>query len=184
MPIAKKTRRKEGQVKSQANLQKLLIPTDIHPTGRVTIDPKTGMPKAPKRNVLGYGERAGKKIEINGGHALADDSVWRIALGGPARWYWKVMRDELSRRLHGKTAISAPTLTDGEMREARLFTAYCLKMREEGKKVVPDDFLNKKYDLELKDTFNEINKGFYSWLKDNKDAELAKVTDIFAFLPA
>src|SRR3990167_208797 len=130
MAIARKSKGQIGQIKSQANLQLLLIPTDIHPQGRVKLDPETNMPVRPKRNVL-YMTTIRKngverQIEVNGGHAKSDNSVWRVALAGPTRYIWKYLRDELKYKLEGGDArgrkkISTPILTTEEMYEARLF---------------------------------------------------------------
>ncbi len=174
--------RTEQRVQTQVNLQKLLI------GGRLTLadlDPKTSMPKMPPRNILYEAKvpNSQRMREVNGGHAKADDSVWRIALAGPARYIWKIMRDECNYRVYGKRVISAPPLMPQEMIEARQFVAFVLAARQEQKSIVPDDFMSDKYDNGKKELFDDMNKKFYKWLEKNEKVELARLTDIFAFLP-
>lgn len=177
MAVGKQKRRTEGVVKSQANLQKLLI------KGRVTIDPATNMPKMPRRNVLYMDTVPGtnRPREVNGGHAKADNSVWRTALGGPARYIWKILHDELTYRIKNTRSISAPSLVVEEMQEAREFVTCLL---EKGI-TLPDDFLNSKhdYDQKTRELFRELDKQFYAWKGTKEKVELAKITDVFAFLP-
>ena len=175
---------------SEPHLPSLLIPTEFHPNGRVQLDPVTRMVRMPARNIL-YKTKVKvhgmeREIEVNGGHAKADGSVWRIALAGPTRYFWKFLRDELAYKLRGSHSISAPMLTDEEIMEARQFVAYLLKMKEEGTSVLPGDFLNKKYDNGLREQFAGIDKQFYAWLKkqDLKMEELPSIQAVFAFLPA
>jgi hypothetical protein len=181
MAVGKMKRRTEGRVITQSNLQKLLL------KGRVKIDPATNMPVMPKRNVLMMGVSPHQRpMEINGGHAKADDSVWRVALGGPSRFVWKFMKDEVDYRVKGggTRVISAPVLTQEEVIEAREFVTYVLEKRKEDKSVLPDDFLNDKYDYGKRELFAEMDKGFYKWKeKYGKKVELSKLSDLFAFLP-
>lgn len=187
MAIVAKKRRTEGRVITQVNLQKLLIPTEFHPKGRVQLDAATGMIKGPRNNVL-YKTRkkiGGREIElpVNGGHAKNEGSVWRVALNGPARYFWKMLRDEMAYRLRGSRAITAPKLEDAELLEARQFVAYLLAKQAEGEKVLPGDFLNPKYDHGMRETFEEINKGFYKWIKKQENLELPPLQAVFQFLP-
>ena len=175
-------KRTEQRVQTQVNLQKLLL------SGRLKLadlDPKTSMPKMPRRNVLYEVKLKGtnRMIEANGGHAKAEGSVWRIALAGPARYIWKIMRDEANYRVYGKRSISAPPLMPEEMIEARQFVTFVLDARKEQKSIVPDDFLSDKYDDKKTELFGEMNKKFYKWLGKSEKIELARLTDIFAFLP-
>ena len=188
MPIVGKQKRLEGRVMSQPNIPKLMLPSEFHPNGRIQIDPVTKRPVSPDRNVLYKKEinRRGAKmvIEVNGGHALKEGSVWRIALGGPSRYLWKFMRDQMHYKMHGSRSISAPKeLMDGEMKEARAFVTYMKEEMVKGNLVVPEDFLNKKYDLSLKGEFVKINEKFYEWLAKQEKVELSPLTDVYAFLP-
>src|SRR3990167_10193675 len=145
MALGKMRVRTEQRVDTQVNLQKLLI------AGRIQLadlDPKTKMVKMPPRNVLYEAKipNSQRMREVNGGHAKAEGSVWRIALGGPARYIWKIMRDQCNYVIQGKRSISAPPLTMEEMKEAREFVTFALDARKEQKSIVPDDFLNDKYD--------------------------------------
>lgn len=189
MAIVAKKRKIEGQLKGpQPNVLKLLTPTEFHPNGRIQME--AGRIKGPKNSVLYKTTRRtqnGQTVEqvVNGGHALADNSVWRIALSGPARYFWKLMREETAYRLRGSKAIIAPRLTDGELLEARQFVAYLLVMQTEGKEGLPQDFLNRKFDHGMHERFAKINEGFYAWLKKQKDLkDLPPVTAVFTFLPA
>lgn len=179
--LGKRRAQTEGRVKSQANLQKLLL------ADRVKIDPVTKMPVMPRRNVLYMDtvKMTGRQREVNGGHAKADNSIWRIALGGPARYVWKLMRDETNARIKGTRVISAPTLTEEEHREAREFVSYLLSLRAENKSPLPDDFLSQKYDYDQKtrETFGRLDEEFYVWKKKQEKVELARLSDVFAFLP-
>ena len=185
MAIVAKRRNFQAVNQSQPALERLLIPSDIHPNGRVQIDPKTGMPYMPQRNVLFKSKitRRGvtKEIDVNGGHARKDGSVWRIALGGPTRYMWKLLRDELAYRLRGFRVFSAPALDDGEILEARQFVAFLLANKD----ALPMDFLNSKYDHGLRELFAGIDKKFYTWLKkQEKLTDLPKLSDAFFVLPA
>ena len=194
MAIVSKKSQMVGQVKSQSNLQKLLLPSEFHPHGRVKLDPETNMPEMPKRNVLHKTiiKKSGRaiEIEVNGGHALAKNSVWRAALAGPTRYIWKMLRDELKFRMEGpdrrgRRPSSVPTLMYEETNEARLFVAYIIAEAQESRGVLPDDFLNPKYDHGLRDKFAAIDEGFYEWLKtQEKDLPLPKLTEVYQFLPA
>ena len=190
MAIVAKRRNFQAVVQAQPSLHKLLIPTEFHPHGRVQINPVTGMVDMPQRNILYMNKirRRGREIEVevNGGHAKADKSVWRLALSGPARYFWKLMRDEMMYKLRQTRTISAPVLEDAEMMEARQFVSYLLARKEKGEKALPEDFLNQKYDHGMREKFEEINKGFYDWLKKSstKIGDLPKITDVFVFLPA
>ena len=179
MAIGKMKRKTEGRVITQTNLQKLLL------SGRVTIDPETKMPYMPKRNVLYMDTvpNSRRPREVNGGHAKTDGSVWRVALAGPARYIWKLMKDEVNYRVFNKRVISAPILTQEEMQEAREFVTFVLEKRKESESVLPDDFLNEKYDFGKRSTFNEIDKHFYKWKKSQNKIELSRLSDVFAFLP-
>ncbi len=181
--LGKMKARTEGRVISQVNLQKLLMPTEFHPDGRVQLDAKTRMPKMPKRNIAykDVVKRTGKEREVNGGHALAEDSVWRTGLGGPARYIYKYMRDQLHYKMKGSRVTTAPDLVEDEAKESRQFVTYALTT-----KALPHDFLNKKYDTDIKhrEMFRDLDKKFYAWMEEQKDVELSRVTDIFAFLPA
>ena len=186
MAIVAKRRNYQAVKQSQPALERLLVPTDIHPRGRVQIDPKTGMPYMPRRNILYMNRirRRGQEInvEVNGGHAKADGSVWRIALAGPTRFIWKMLRDELAYRLRGFRVFSAPSLTDEEMVEARQFVAYLIA---NNKDALPPDFLNTKYDHGMREIFSGIDKQFYAWLKkQEKLTELPKLNEAFFVLPA
>lgn len=183
MALGKMKTRTEGRVITQVNLQNLIMPSDLHPKGRVELDPTTHMPKMPKRNVLytDIVKNTGRTREVNGGHALAGGSVWRTALAGPSRYVWKVMRDELNYRTKGKRVITAPDLTEEESVEAREFVTFAL-----AEKALPHDFLSKKYDYDVKTRtmFKEVNDRFYTWkAKQDKEIELSKITEVFRFLP-
>ena len=181
--LGKLKARTEGSVKSQINLQKLILPSEFHPNGRIQLDEKTRMPKMPKRTVAykDVVKRTGKEREVNGGHALAEDSVWRTGLGGPARYFYKLMRDQLHFKMKGVRITTAPDLGEDEAKESRQFVTFALTT-----KALPSDFLNKKYatDIKHRGMFSDLDKKFYAWMEEHKDAELSKVTDIFAFLPA
>lgn len=182
MALGKMKTRTEGRVITQVNLQKLLMPSEFHPEGRVKLDPKTRMPEMPKRRVL-YMDKVratGRDREVNGGHALANDSVWRTGLGGPARYIWKFMRDEMNYRLKGSRVISAPPLTEEESLEARQFVTFCLS-----EKALPSDFLSKKYDQDQKtrEMFRDLDKKFYAWKEKQEKVELSQYSEVFAFLP-
>lgn len=187
MAIVAKKRRTEGRIITQVNLQKLLIPTEFHPKGRVQLDVETGMIKGPRNNVLYKTKKkiGGREIElpVNGGHAKNDGSVWRVALNGPARYFWKLLRDEMAYRLRGSRSISAPKLVDEELVEAREFVAYLLAKKAEQKDILPGDFLNAKYDHGMREDFEEINKGFYAWKKKQDKIELPTLQAVFQFLP-
>lgn len=182
MALGKMKQRTEGRVITQVNLQKLIMPSEAHPEGRVQLDPKTHMPKMPKRRVLHMDvvKATGRPREVNGDHALADDSVWRIALGGPSRYIWKFMRDEINHRLKGTRSISAPMLTEEEALEARQFVTFLIATKS-----LPSDFLSKKYDQDqkTKDMFQEVDKKFYDWKKKQEKIELSQITEVFAFMP-
>lgn len=179
---------------SQPDIARLLIPTEFHPNGRIQIDPSTGMVRMPKRNVLYKTKKrvrgVVKEVEENGGHAKADDSVWRIALGGPARYFWKLLRDEMSYRLRGSKSVSAPTLTDEELTEARQFVAFLLDAKSKNESVLPQNFLKtttgREYDhgVTKRDEFREIDRAFSSWLKKKDGAltDLPQITDAFFLL--
>lgn len=187
MAIVAKKRRTEGRVITQINLQKLLIPTEFHPKGRVQIDTATGMVVGPRNNVLYKTKKkiGGREVElpVNGGHAKTEGSVWRVGLSGPARYFWKMLRDEMAYRLRGSRAITAPKLMDEELQEAREFVAYLLTMKADNKEVLPGDFLNPKYDLGMRDIFSSINKGFYAWKKKQDKIELPPLQAVYQFLP-
>jgi len=174
--------RTEGRVITQVNLQKLLMPSEFHPDGRVQLDEKTHMPKMPKRRVLYMDtvKATGRSREVNGGHALKDGSVWRTGLGGPSRYIWKLMREELLFRTKGERVSLAPSLAEEESVEAREFVTFALT-----EKALPHDFLAKKYDHDKKtgEMFNEVDAKFYKWKEKQERVELSKLSDAFAFLP-
>lgn len=191
MAIVSKRRNSERKVVTQINLQKLLLPTDFHPEGRVQLDPVTRMPANPRNNVLYRTKRRvhGREVEmdVNGGHAKQPGSAWRVALKGPARYFWKLMRDELAYRLRGSRSITAPKLNDEELLEARQFVAFLQASSKEGATVLPGDFLNPKFDHGMRDDFKALDEQFYKWLKkaDKKDLEsLPRLQEVFAFLPS
>ncbi len=189
MAIVAKKRKVEGQLKGpQVNVLKLMQPTDIHPNGRIQLDAATGTIKGPRNNVLYKTKKRinGREVElsVNGGHARATDSVWRIALSGPSRYFWKLMRDEMAYRLRGIRSTSAPKLDDGELLEARQFVAYLLDTKAANEQVLPADFMNKKHNHGMRDIFTAIDAGFYAWLKKQENlTDLPPVTAAFVFLP-
>lgn len=182
MALGKMKARTEGRVITQVNLQKLLMPSEFHPDGRVQLDPKTRMPKMPKREVLYMDtvKATGRPREVNGSHALAEGSVWRTGLAGPSRYIWKFMRDEMNYRLKGSRVISAPILTEEEAKEARQFVTFVMM-----EKALPADFLSKKYDNDQKtrQMFRETDAKFYAWKDKQENVELSQLTEVFAFLP-
>lgn len=189
MAIKARGLKQEGRMISNYNLQNLLLPSEFHPTGRIKVDPTTGLPIGPKNNVLYTNAKrmpSGRvrEIPVNGGHAKADGSVWRVALAGPTRYIWKLMRDELAYRLRGSRSITAPTLTDEETAEARLFVAFLLATSKEGATVLPQNFLDKKTDFGMRETFAQIDEQFYKWLKkQDKTPEMPNIAAVFQFLP-
>jgi hypothetical protein len=150
-----KTETKAGR----PNIQKLLKPTKFHPKGRIKIDPTTGEPVNTKNNVIGThtkvirhesGIEIGRvEIPVNGGHAKAEGSVWRIALGGPKKYHQKVLADRERLLLYGKSEKSAPHLELEEMQEYRMYEKF------------------------LKETSQEIaeNEEFYKWFKKAKKTD-------------
>lgn len=189
MAIVAKKRKVEGQLKGpQPNVLKLLTPTEFHPNGRIQME--AGRIKGPQSNIIAKLTRKtqdGRTVElpVNGGHVRADGSVWRVALRGPARYVWKLMRDEMAYRLRGSKAITAPRLVDEEFLEARQFAAFLLAKQAEGKSALPPDFLNRKFDLGMRERFDEIDAAFYAWRKkQDKLTDLPPVTAVFALLPA
>lgn len=194
MAIVNKKKGITRRIISQANLQLLLLPSEFHPNGRVQLDPKTRMPERPDRNILYTTEieKKGKviEVEVNGGHALEKGSVWRVALKGPTRFIWKMLRDELHYRIDGpdrkgRKSVTAPRLLTAEMSEARMYVAWLLLEAEKGTTILPDDFLSQKYDNGMRETFAKLDAKFYKWLEQQETPpELAKLTDVYHFLPA
>jgi len=175
--------RTEGRVKTTVNLQNLLLPTEFHPKGRVVLDPKTNMPKVPKREILYMDtvKATGRKREVNGGHAKKEGSVWRTALRGPSRYLWKAMRDEMNYRVKNTRCITAPELVEEEAYEARQFITYALVT-----KALPYDFLGKKHDHDKKtrEMFDKVDAAFYKWKDAQKEeVELGRISEVFKFLP-
>lgn len=82
-------------VTGKVDLEKLLKRTKHHPKGRVQIDDATGEVKNPKNPVIEKdvevrtlvdGKEVTKLIDRQGGHVLAEGSVWRAGM----RWNGKV----------------------------------------------------------------------------------------------
>lgn len=191
MAVGKIRTKTENKMTTQINLQRLLIPTEYHPRGRVQIDAKTGLVMGPRNGIL-YRQkkigRDGREVEriVNGGHATNPGNLWRTALNGPARYIWKLMRDELAWRLRGQRLLAAPILTDEEYKDARLFVLWLLEKRKKGENVIPDDFLNKKYDLDKMETFRKIDGEYRTWADklETMPDTLPAVTAVFELLPA
>lgn len=165
MPIVKGSAKVETKKKGgKADVEKLLQHTEVHPKGRIQLDPETGRVKNPQNNVL---YRSKKKVRsegkiigeidvsVNGGHVLAENSVWRIALRGPSKYHWKVMQDE-RRFLLGKGDRSAPELTLPEEEEYLYYRV----------------FLKETSTVLSERTIKETDELFYEWLKKQDRSKL------------
>lgn len=166
--------RKGGRV----DLEKLLEHTEIHPQGRVQIDPATGKLRSPKNNVL-FTKKikvklegqvvAEKEVRVNGGHVKNEGSVWRIPLNGPARYHWKVMQDDHRFTISGRMDRSAPRLEHEEMEEYQYFRVF-LKETE----TIVKEF-----------EWDEVDKKFYKWLakQDKSKIQLIPLTAVAIPVP-
>lgn len=124
--------------------------------GRIKLTPTGEVEGAPKNNVLRINKKkiyhesgvviAEQEIEVNGGHVLAPNSVWRIALGGPKKYHEKVLKDEERKRVRGGNDISAPELEEAEAKE---YADYKDFLKEKGLTIAE-------------------NEAFYAWLKAPK----------------
>lgn len=123
----------------------------LNPDGTVVGSPKTNVLRIKKKKILHEsGVQIGEQdIPVSGGHILANDSVWRIALGGPKKYHQKVLKDEERSRLFtsrggvGSNDRSAPELEEAEAKE---YVEYKQFLEEKG--------------LEIAE-----NADFYAWKK-------------------
>lgn len=168
------------------NLEKLLIPTEFHPRGRIQIDPETGQVAGAKNNIIDYKERIIRhesgveigrvKIAVNGGHVTEEGSIWRIGLKGPAKYHYRVLDDAYKLRARGKQDRSAPELEYEEAKEYHLFIEY---LRKEGlKKAVDEQLEGKKMSPQLQEDFETLNSAFYDWLKAKKAEVVVKDDEV------
>lgn len=173
MPVVSGSLKQSAKRKGgKADVEKLLEHTDIHPEGRIQIDPATGKIRNPKNNVL-FKKKvqvkldgmtvAEKEIEVMGGHVKAENSVWRIALKGPSRYHWKVIQDDERFRFRGIASKSAPVLENEELKEYQYFRVF---LAETGMIVE-----EQKWD--------ETDKQFYAWLK-KQDLSKIKIIPLSA----
>ena len=167
-----KTARKGGK----PDVAALMKPTAFHPEGRVKIDPVTREVVNPKNNVLRTktkilkhesGIELGRiEIPVNGGHVLAEGSVWRNALGGPSKYHKRVVDDNFRFRERGKKDRTAPELEYTEAKEYEMFKAYLTDTEQtenirgllEGAKETP----------RMKEEYKNIDADFYAWVKEAK----------------
>ncbi len=159
----------------RADLASLLVHTPIHPQGRVSIDPETGLIRNPKNNVLftkkinvkADGVTLGTRdIDVNGGHAKKEGSVWRIALAGPSYYHQMVTSDDYRYTYKGTTSRTAPELTPDEHEEYQYFRAF-LAANKEVK--VPLSAVHSSRDKSVHDV---IDKAFYAWLQKQDKSKI------------
>lgn len=164
------TAQKKG---GRVDLQSLLVHTKEHPQGRVQIDPSTGLVKNPKNSVLFMKKMKVKAdnvviglrdIEVNGGHAKAEGSVWRIALAGPAKYHAKVMADDHRFMYQGKQDRTAPELTVDEMKEYQFFRVWYKETQPEIKE----------------GNTAAVDQAFYAWL-EAQDTSKIKLLPLVAY---
>lgn len=115
--------------------------------GRIKLTPTGDVEGQPQNNVLYVQEKQIKhesgivigtqKIEVNGGHVRAIDSVWRVALSGPKKYHEKVLKDEKRKVRVGEIGFrpSTPELTDEEFAE---YTEYKAFLKEKNAEIAED----------------------------------------------
>ena len=90
------------------------------------------------------------EIPVNGGHAHAEGSVWRVALGGPKKYHQKVLQDQRRKQVQGELGFrpAAPQL-DFDSPESNEYEKYKEFLQEKGVEIAED-------------------AEFYAWLKEEK----------------
>lgn len=129
--------------------------------GRLKLTPEGDVVGQPINNVLYVQEKPIKhesgmllgtlKIEVNGGHAHMEGSVWRVALGGPKKYHEKVLKDEQRKIRQGEVGFrpSTPELTEEEFAE---YTEYLAFLKEKGVAIAENaDFYASKKKSKKKD---------------------------------